>query len=82
MRRIRVRERNAFVSVRRDNLARALAALSGANVAGKVAVAEQARERGEAEPHAEPSATQPVAEAPAAAEEAIDDAVPTGRSGA
>ena len=45
-------------------------------------MAEQARERGEAEAHGETSATPPAAEAPAAAEEAIEDAVPTGRSGA
>jgi ATP-dependent RNA helicase DeaD len=49
VRRIRVRERNAFVSVRRDDLARALAALNGASLAGKQAMAEQARDRGEAE---------------------------------
>ena len=46
VRRIRVRERNAFVSVRREDLARALTALQGATLAGKVAMAEQARERG------------------------------------
>ncbi len=45
VRRIRVRERNAFVSVRRDDLPRALAALGGASIAGKPAMAEQARER-------------------------------------
>jgi ATP-dependent RNA helicase DeaD len=50
VRRIRVRERNAFVSVRRDDLDRALAALQGATVAGKVAMAEQARERGADDP--------------------------------
>jgi ATP-dependent RNA helicase DeaD len=47
VRRIRVRERNAFVSVRREDLARALAALTGATIAGKTAMAEQARERSE-----------------------------------
>jgi len=45
VRRIRVRERNAFVSVRREDLVRALAALNGATLAGRVAMAEQARER-------------------------------------
>jgi ATP-dependent RNA helicase DeaD len=50
VRRIRVRERNAFVSVRREDLPRALAALNGASLAGKVAMAEQARGRGEGEP--------------------------------
>jgi ATP-dependent RNA helicase DeaD len=45
VRRIRVRERNAFVSVKRDDLARALGALAGSSIAGKVALAEQARER-------------------------------------
>lgn len=80
VRRIRVRERNAFVSVRRDDLAKALAALSGAQVAGKVALAEQARERSEAEGPGE-AATPAVAEGPAALEEAIEDAAPTGRSG-
>jgi ATP-dependent RNA helicase DeaD len=44
--RIRVRERNAFVSVRKDELAKAVAALHGAVIAGKTATAEQARERG------------------------------------
>ncbi|MCK6586643.1 MAG: DEAD/DEAH box helicase [Polyangiaceae bacterium] len=43
--RIRVRERNAFVSVRKDELAKALGALHGAVIAGKTASAEQARER-------------------------------------
>ena len=47
--RIRVRERNAFVSVRRGELEQALAALTGATIAGKIAAAEPARERG-AEP--------------------------------
>ncbi|WP_234023873.1 DEAD/DEAH box helicase [Sorangium cellulosum] len=45
IRRIRVRERNAFVSVPRADLARVVAALNGATVAGKEARAEQARER-------------------------------------
>ena len=40
VRRIRDRERNAFVSVRREDLARALAALNGASLAGRVAMAE------------------------------------------
>jgi ATP-dependent RNA helicase DeaD len=44
--RIRVRERNAFVSVRREELAKAVAAFSGAVIAGRVATAEQARDRG------------------------------------
>ena len=45
VRRIRVRERNAFVSVRREDLAAALTALNGATLANRVAMAEQARER-------------------------------------
>jgi ATP-dependent RNA helicase DeaD len=61
VRRIRVRERNAFVSVRRDDLPHALAALSGASIAGKVAMAEQARGLGSG----------------ATGEAAADDAVPT-----
>jgi ATP-dependent RNA helicase DeaD len=89
VRRIRVRERNAFVSVRKDDLAKALAALGGASVAGKVAIAEQARERGEGEAQggeapAPDAAEAPAVEAPAAVEgggEGIEDSVPTGRSG-
>jgi ATP-dependent RNA helicase DeaD len=53
VRRIRVRERNAFVSVRKQDLVGALAALSGATIAGKTAGAEQARERGADDPPAE-----------------------------
>ncbi|AUX32450.1 hypothetical protein SOCE836_045900 [Sorangium cellulosum] len=45
IRRIRVRERNAFVSVPKAELARVVAALNGATIAGKEARAEQARER-------------------------------------
>ncbi|MGK4004974.1 DEAD/DEAH box helicase [Sorangium sp. So ce1036] len=45
IRRIRVRERNAFVSVPKAELARVVAALNGATIAGKEAHAEQARER-------------------------------------
>lgn len=45
IRRIRVRERNAFVSVPKADLARVVAALNGATIAGKEARAEQARER-------------------------------------
>jgi ATP-dependent RNA helicase DeaD len=45
IRRIRVRERNAFVSVRKDDVAKAVAALTGATIAGKIASAELARER-------------------------------------
>ena len=45
IRRIRVRERNAFVSVRKDDVAKAVAALTGATIAGKIAAAELARER-------------------------------------
>ena len=45
VRRIRVRERNAFVSVCRNDMARAVAALSGASIGGKIVSAEQARER-------------------------------------
>jgi ATP-dependent RNA helicase DeaD len=43
--RIRVRERNAFVSVRKTELARAVEALDGATIAGKEAHAELARSR-------------------------------------
>jgi ATP-dependent RNA helicase DeaD len=43
--RIRVRDRSSFVSVKRDLLAKALAALNGANFGGKVAQAEPARAR-------------------------------------
>src|SRR5262249_7853829 len=51
VRRIRVRERNAFVSVRREELVKAINALTGATIAGKVAAAEPARERvGEGDP--------------------------------
>ncbi|WP_438020665.1 DEAD/DEAH box helicase [Sorangium sp. So ce315] len=45
IRRIRVRERNAFVSVPKAELARVVGALNGATIAGKEARAEQARER-------------------------------------
>jgi ATP-dependent RNA helicase DeaD len=45
VRRIRVRERNAFVSVRKTALTNALRAFAGATIAGKPALAEQARER-------------------------------------
>jgi ATP-dependent RNA helicase DeaD len=45
IRRIRVRERNAFVSVRKDDVAKAVTALTGATIAGKIASAELARER-------------------------------------
>ncbi len=92
-----MRERNAFVSVRRDDLARALAALNGASLAGKQAVAEQARERGaEGEPQGDAPApaagvasVASVVEAPHTAPlaatdeaaEAIEESVPTGRSG-
>src|SRR5262249_50158211 len=90
VRRIRVRERNAFVSVRREDLARAVEALTGATVAGKVASAEPARERGEGEAGA-PPAEAPAIEAPTEAarttvrqgasdEPLASDAVPTGRT--
>jgi len=46
VKRIRVRERNAFVSVRRAQLERAVAGLSGATLAGRSVMAEPARERG------------------------------------
>ncbi|XXT24602.1 DEAD/DEAH box helicase [Sorangium sp. So ce429] len=45
IRRIRVRERNAFVSVPKAELARVVSVLNGATIAGKEARAEQARER-------------------------------------
>jgi ATP-dependent RNA helicase DeaD len=43
--RIRVRDRSSFVSVKRDLLTKALAALNGASFSGKVAQAEPARAR-------------------------------------
>jgi superfamily II DNA/RNA helicase len=43
--RIRVRDRSSFVSVKRELLDKALAALNGANFSGKVAQAEPARAR-------------------------------------
>jgi hypothetical protein len=49
VRRIRVRERNVFVSVRRAELARAISALTGVTIAGKIAAAEPARDRSLAE---------------------------------
>jgi ATP-dependent RNA helicase DeaD len=60
VRRIRVRDRNAFVSVRREDLAKAVASLNGAVIAGRPAMAEQARERaGEGEGAAAPAAPAP-----------------------
>jgi ATP-dependent RNA helicase DeaD len=53
--RIRVRERNAFVSVRRGELARALEALNGAIIAGREAHAEPARGRAGGDPEEAPS---------------------------
>lgn len=46
VKRIRVRERNAFVSVRRSELQRAVSGLSGATLHGLRVMAEPARERG------------------------------------
>lgn len=43
--RIRVRERNAFISIPREELGRAIHALNGTVIAGKPIVAELARER-------------------------------------
>jgi ATP-dependent RNA helicase DeaD len=56
VRRIRVRERNAFVSVCRQDMARAVSALTGASIGGKLLAAEQARERllSEGDPGGEP----------------------------
>ncbi|APR77154.1 DEAD-box ATP-dependent RNA helicase CshA [Minicystis rosea] len=79
VRRIRVRERNAFVSVRREDLATALAALTGATIAGKVASAEQARERG-SEGEASVDAPRPSTEESSAASTeaaAVTDAATT-----
>jgi ATP-dependent RNA helicase DeaD len=42
---IRIRERSAFVSIKRETLERALAALNGATIGGRVAQAELARAR-------------------------------------
>jgi ATP-dependent RNA helicase DeaD len=78
VRRIRVRERNAFVSVRREDLARALAALGGATIAGKLAMAEQARDRAEGTGEGAVSPEGSPAPSPQAASEAAgDEAVPT-----
>jgi ATP-dependent RNA helicase DeaD len=66
VRRIRVRERNAFVSVRREDLLRAIAALTGATIAGKVAAAEQARERSGGEGDADAPGAEPGPAADAA----------------
>ncbi|MFO0758676.1 MAG: DbpA RNA binding domain-containing protein [Byssovorax sp.] len=50
VRRIRVRDRNAFVSVRREDLDKALAALTGVTIGGKVASAEpRAAQQGDAD---------------------------------
>ncbi len=43
--RVRVRERHAFLTVRKEDEERALAALSGQTIAGRVVAAERARER-------------------------------------
>ncbi|WP_245677698.1 DEAD/DEAH box helicase [Chondromyces crocatus] len=59
--RIRVRERNAFVSVRRVELMRALDALNGATIAGKEAHAEVARGRSPGGAEADDSSTPPEA---------------------
>ncbi|MEZ4297817.1 MAG: DbpA RNA binding domain-containing protein [Polyangiaceae bacterium] len=56
--RVRVRERHAFLTVRREDEERAIAALHGAVIAGRMASAERARERAPAAPTdapAEPS---------------------------
>jgi ATP-dependent RNA helicase DeaD len=74
IRRIRVRERNAFVSVRKDDVAKAVAALTGATIAGKIAAAEIARER-EDDAAALDAPTQPmrtIAAAPVAREPATE----------
>jgi ATP-dependent RNA helicase DeaD len=44
VKRIRVRERNAFVSVHKDDVAKVIAALSGAPLGNKTALAELARQ--------------------------------------
>jgi ATP-dependent RNA helicase DeaD len=46
IRRIRVRERNAFLGVRKTEVERAIAGLSGVSMGGRAIVAEQARGRG------------------------------------
>jgi len=43
--RVRVRERHAFLSVRKEDEERALAALNGATIGTRIAAAERARER-------------------------------------
>jgi hypothetical protein len=68
VRRIRVRERNAFVSVPRGDLARAVEALDGATIGGKTVSAEPARERG-AEGEAEPRGADEAPREPVAAVE-------------
>ena len=42
---VRVRQRNTFVGIRREHLTKTIEALNGASIAGKEAVAEQARPR-------------------------------------
>jgi ATP-dependent RNA helicase DeaD len=79
IRRIRVRERNAFVSVRKDDVAKAVAALTGATIAGKIAAAELARERGEDDAATLDTPTQPmraIGAAPGVREPATDAEVP------
>jgi ATP-dependent RNA helicase DeaD len=49
VKRIRVRERNAFVSVHKNNVAKVIAALSGAPLGNKTAQAELARQGAPAE---------------------------------
>jgi ATP-dependent RNA helicase DeaD len=44
--RIRVRDRNSFVSVRKEAVERAISALTGEAFGGRVVVAEVARSRG------------------------------------
>ena len=73
IRRIRVRERNAFVSVRKEDVVKAVAALTGATIAGKIAAAEPARERDDEAAGLDASTPQTRAlGAPAAREAATD----------
>jgi len=60
VKRIRVRERNAFVSVRRTELQRAVQGLSGATLAGRSVMAEPARERTAGSPETDEDAPGPV----------------------
>jgi ATP-dependent RNA helicase DeaD len=60
VKRIRVRDRNAFVSIRRSEVTRAVEGLNGASLAGRTLMAEPARERGAANADIDEDAPGPV----------------------